>query len=89
MAVSFFKFFEGWFFEPEEVGMEEFIHDFFLRRSAPSSPSENASYFHHVKTWFRVRNHPNVLPLFYEDMRNNLEARAHACDSLYDQKKKS
>ncbi|KAK3245586.1 hypothetical protein CYMTET_44848 [Cymbomonas tetramitiformis] len=73
VAVSFYKFFEGWFFEPGELDISEFVQDFILKRGKPSSQMENASYWEHLLSWWPHRHDSNVLWLFYEDMLEDLE----------------
>jgi len=58
VAVSFFSFFEGWFFAPGEVALEEFVREFWLARGAPASRMNNASYFHHLTSWWPHRRPP-------------------------------
>ncbi len=41
-VVSFFKFFQGWFFQPGEVTLEQFAHEFWLARGIPASNMQNA-----------------------------------------------
>ena len=71
VAVSFFTFFEGWYFQPGEVGerdvverslmcvlkvsLEEFVKHFWLARGIPESKMQNASYFHHLISWWQHR----------------------------------
>jgi len=73
VAVSFFTFFEGWYFQPGEVSLEEFVKHFWLARGIPESKMQNASYFHHLISWWQHRWDDNVLFLFYEDMKADLE----------------
>ena len=68
VALSFFSFFEGWFFQPGEVSLDEFVRGFWLARGVPSSPLNNASYFHHLLSWWAHRADPNVLFLFYDEL---------------------
>jgi len=72
VAVSFFSFFQGWFFEPGEVSIDEFVQGFWLARGTPESNMQNASYFHHLLSWWEHRHDPNVLFLFYEDLKDDL-----------------
>lgn len=45
VAVSFFKFFEGWLFEPGEIELDEFVDQFVLQRGAlPVEGSHSAPY---------------------------------------------
>eukprot|EP00959_Pyramimonas_sp_CCMP1952_P212021 4437117-Pyramimonas_sp.AAC.1 len=37
VAISFYRFFEGWFFEPGEVQLDEFMEQFILARGNPAS----------------------------------------------------
>ena len=78
VAYSFFNFFKGWFFQPGEISVEEFVREFWLARGVPQSKLENASYFHHLASWWPHRNENNVLLLFYEDMKSNPEAAVRA-----------
>ena len=73
VAYSFFSFFNGWYFQPGEVSLEEFIREFWLTRGVPQSKMQNASYFHHLASWWPHRNDPNVLLLFFEDLKEDLE----------------
>ena len=72
VAVSFFRFFEGWFFAPGEVTLEQFVREFWLARGAPASPMANASYWDHLLSWWPRRFDDDVLLLFYEDLRDDL-----------------
>lgn len=72
VAVSFFKFIQGWFFEPGAVTLDQFVREFWLSRSQPESPMQNASYFHHLLSWWQQRENPGVLWLFYEDLKEDL-----------------
>ena len=74
VALSFFSFFQGWFFEAGEVSLDEFIRGFWLARGVPASPMQNASYFHHLVSWWQHRTNPDVLFLFYEDLKADLPA---------------
>ena len=62
VAVSMFKFEEGWFLEPGAVSLDEFVqHDFLV----------SLRYFDHLRSWWSQRNNPAVLFLCYEDMLEN------------------
>jgi hypothetical protein len=73
VALSFFKFFRGWFFQPGEVGLEEFVREFWLSRGPAASRMQNAGYFHHLLSWWPHRLDDNVLWVFFEDMKADLE----------------
>jgi hypothetical protein len=72
---SFYKFFEDWFFEPGTVSMDAFAREFWLARDIPTSKMQNASYFIHLLSWYKRRGDPGVLILFFEDLREDLEAQ--------------
>ena len=78
VAYSYFKFFIGWFLSPGEVSLEEFVQSYWLVRGAPQSKMDEASYFHHLASWWPHRNDPNVLLLFFEDMKEDLESAVRA-----------
>jgi hypothetical protein len=64
--VSMYRFFEGWFFEPGSITMEEFAAGEYLARSAPRS------YWHHLASWWPQKVRPDVLLLCFEDMKVDL-----------------
>jgi len=74
IIVSFFRFFEGWFFGAGEIGLEEFARSFWLMRGAPAADDwmTNASVWDHFLSWWPHRNDDNVLFLFYEDLKDDL-----------------
>jgi Sulfotransferase domain len=72
VALSFFKFFEGWFFQPGDVSLDAFVEEFWLARGKPESPMQNASYFHHFLSWWEHRSDQNVLWLFFEELKESL-----------------
>ncbi|MEM7099694.1 MAG: sulfotransferase domain-containing protein [Pseudomonadota bacterium] len=59
VAVSGFKFQEGWFLEPGSVSIDEYVLDGFVHKR---------NYFKHLKSWWAQRNQPDVLFLCYETM---------------------
>ena len=61
-------------FQPGEVSLHEFVKDFLLAREVPQNKMENASYFVHLISWWEHRNDSNVLFLFFEDMKDDLES---------------
>lgn len=73
VLVSFYHFFEDWFFVAGEVSMDEFAQEFWLERGVPSSKMNNSSYFVHLASWYEHRNDPNVLVVCFEDLKENLE----------------
>lgn len=75
VLLSFYHFFEHWFFEPGTVSLEAFAREFWLERDVPSSRMSNASYFVHLTSWYERRHDPNVLMIFYEDLHDDLQAQ--------------
>lgn len=62
VLVSFYEFFENWFFEAGTISLDEFASDWFLAGTA------SGSYWDHIVSWWPVVDQPNVLALTYEDM---------------------
>ena len=58
-ALSFYRFFEGWFFEPGTIEIEAFVRRMFIERGR---------YYEHLESWWRHRDDDDVLLLAYEDM---------------------
>ena len=79
---SFFKFYEGWMFEAGEINLDEFVRDFWLARGKPKTKMENPLYFEHLVSWWKHRNDPNVLFLFFEDMKEDIESVVRAVASF-------
>ena len=76
-AYSYFKLLEGWLFQPGEVTLEDFVGGIWLPVSVESSRLEDylyASYFHHLASWWPHRNDPNILLVFYEDLKECYES---------------
>jgi hypothetical protein len=61
--VSMYRFMEGWFLEPGAVPME----DFFEGWQQGGGP-EGEDYWAHLKSWWAVKDQPNVLLLSYSRM---------------------
>ena len=66
--------FEGWLFQPGEVSVEDFIRDIWLPQDEQKRSTDLASYFHHLASWWPHRNDPNVLLVFYEDLKECYES---------------
>lgn len=72
---SFYKFFEGWFFEPYTISLDAFAKEFWLARGIPTTKMQNASYFVHLISWYKRKDDPNVLILFFEDLKSDLSSQ--------------
>ncbi len=59
---SFYRFFEGWWFEEGTVSLEEFAERFYIAGSAAGR------HWDHLIDWWPVVGDPGVLALTYEDM---------------------
>ncbi len=59
VLVSMYQFFEGWYFEPGTITLDELAQHYFLATKR---------YFKHILSWAPVINEPCVLALAYEDM---------------------
>lgn len=59
--VSFYRFMEGWFLEPGAVSIETFAA-WWLNRTVVGD------YWHHLLSWWAVRDDPAVLLMTYEQM---------------------
>lgn len=70
--VSFYNFFNGWFFEKDEISLDDFILELLCEREIPTSKMANASIWHHLVSWYPHRHDQNVLWMHYEDMKENL-----------------
>ncbi|EDQ92076.1 uncharacterized protein MONBRDRAFT_22879 [Monosiga brevicollis MX1] len=80
VALSFFNFFQGWYFEPGEIDITTFLREFWLKRGEPASRMQNASYHHHLTSWYHHRLDDNVLWVFFEDMKEHLEETVRRVD---------
>ena len=78
VAYSFFNFLKGWSFQPGEVSVADFLKVYWLNRGVPQSKLQEPSYFHHLASWWPHRNDPNVLLLFFEDLKEDLETGVRA-----------
>jgi Sulfotransferase domain len=75
VLVSFYEFFEDWFFEPGMIDMDSFAREFWLARGVPATKMQNASYFVHLVSWYERRHDPNVLFVCFEDLLEDLEGQ--------------
>ncbi len=66
VALSLFRFMEGWFFETGAIDLETFIREDFLKER------RTEDYWHHVLSWWQVRQRDDVLFLTYEGMKADL-----------------
>lgn len=62
VAVSHYRFLEGWWFETASIDIDDFIRARMLR------DPQNRGYWQHVISWWEQLDNPDVLLLCYEDM---------------------
>ena len=81
-AYSAFKMLEGWFFQPGEVSLEEYIREMWLaEHDAPQDKIEISPYFlhfHHIVSWWPHRKDPNMLLVFFEDLKETYDSSVRA-----------
>ncbi len=65
--VSFYRFFEGWMFEPGTISMETLI-----AWRWPRDEMDKLGYWYHLSSWWEQRQNKNVLLLCFEDMKEDL-----------------
>ena len=70
--------FEGWLFQPGEVSVEEYVKDIWLAQHEADRTLIKIApyflYFHHLASWWPHRNDPNVLLVFFEDLKDSYES---------------
>lgn len=65
--VSFYRFFEGWYFEPGTLSLETLTH-----WRWPRDKADKQGYWYHLISWWEQRDNQDVLLLCYEDMKADL-----------------
>lgn len=69
VAVSFYRFLEGWFFEKGSIPLEDFVRQQMVERRV---------YWHHVRSWWEQRDNPDILFLCYEEMQTDISSHIRA-----------
>ena len=59
-------------YKPGEMAVEDFVQEEWTR-GEPKRLTDYVSYFHHLTSWWPHRNDPNVLLVFYEDLKECYE----------------
>lgn len=59
---SFYRFFEGWWFEPGSISIDEFAYTLFMQGSA------SGRHWDHLVDWWQKVDSSDTLVLCYEDM---------------------
>ena len=68
-----YNYYQGWLIQPPgDVTIEDFIHEFCFQANC------TANHFEHFMSWWKHRNDENVLFLFYEEMKEDLEKAVRA-----------
>lgn len=65
--ISFYRFFEGWFFEPDAIDVDTLFH-----WRWPRDEAGEQGYWYHLTSWWEQRYNKDVLLLCYEDMQADL-----------------
>jgi hypothetical protein len=65
--VSYYRFFEGFMFEPGTINLETLLH-----WRWPRDKVDSQGYWHHLSSWWEQRHNKDVLLLCYEDMKADL-----------------
>ena len=60
--VSWYRFMEGWWFEPGTVSLDESV------KHAIAQRGKGRDYWHHLLSWWEQRDNPDMLLLSYEHM---------------------
>jgi hypothetical protein len=60
---SFYRFIEGWFFEPGSISLDDFAREFFIKDRA---------YWKHLGSWWPRRDDDDVLLMAFEHMKLDL-----------------
>jgi hypothetical protein len=66
VAVSYYRFLEGWWFETGSISLEDFILERIIKNY------ETKGYWHHISSWWEQRENPDILFLCYENMIDDL-----------------
>ena len=66
VLLSFYRFFEGFMFEPGSISLTDFAHTFFM------SGSKSGKYWDHICSYWAIRQQPNMLMLTFESLKQNL-----------------
>eukprot|EP00117_Sycon_ciliatum_P000549 scpid94180/ scgid6572/ Sulfotransferase family cytosolic 1B member 1 len=69
MAVSSFKFMEGWMFEAGTISLDTFITEHLVKLPAPRGRNR------HIASWWPRHADADVLWVFYEDMKEDLQTQ--------------
>ncbi len=67
VLISYYGFMEGWFFEPGSISLDEFAQHVIIDTRG------SGNYWHHLKSWWALRERPDVLMFCYEDMKADIE----------------
>ena len=77
VTASEYKFVSGWLFAEEDIGPDHFIQQVTLKGPIPQTitgeASRNTTPLDHYMGWWPRRHDKDVLFVFYEDMKEDLE----------------
>jgi len=66
--VSFYRFFEGFYFEAGTITLEELA-----KWRWPQDSLKEVGYWHHLNSWLEQRDNKDVMLLCYENMKTDLQ----------------
>ena len=78
VAESYYRFFEGWLFEPGSFSPDEYT-----RWRWPRHENRAHDYWYHVASWWEQRDNEDVLLLSYEEMKADLPGTVRIRYSFY------
>ena len=82
-VVSFYRFFEGFYFEPNTISLDALVS-----WRCPRDKADKQGYWHHLSSWWEQRHNENILLLCYEDivadLPNAIRRIAHFMDITLD-----
>ena len=78
---------EGWFFQPGEVSLEEYIREIWLaEQNAPQDAIEiSPDYMHlyHIVNWWQHWKDPKMLLAFFKDLKESYESFVRSIEQIY------
>lgn len=73
VSYSYYNMLRGWFFQPGELTLEEFVEGIWLTQGEPQVPTDREGYFYHLASWWPHRNDPNILLVLFEELKWSYE----------------
>uniref|UniRef100_A0A7S2ZUY4 Sulfotransferase domain-containing protein n=1 Tax=Rhodosorus marinus TaxID=101924 RepID=A0A7S2ZUY4_9RHOD len=80
--VSYYNFVAGWFFRPEEISVDEYVQTVHLKEPRSANPRGFCTVHTFFESWWRHRNDPDYLFLFYEHILADPETTARKVNNF-------